>query len=245
MILILHERKEVRDRVQFAFYHLGLNTVASSRARMEKFLDAFPVRAVYLPEADTIPGLVPLCRKLRKEHPLIPVIPAVTPEKAAVIGKELAACTASVLKVPIPPLQAAAVILEHCRLIDGRDLSDLREGVLGVNLYTDDLYFCSIPCPATAVECSVARYILEQAPRAVSDTELALSTGNPLKRRKEACVRTYVSRINRLAMQMIRRPAILHIQKEGYFPAPFDFEEGTERQHRVKDRPKKRKAETP
>lgn len=240
MILIVHERKEVRDDTQLAFYRLGLNTVSAPRDRAEKLFESFPIRAVYLPKADTIPALVPFCRKLRSEHPDIPVVPSLTPQKAFALRRDLADCTSSILKNPVPPLQAAAVLLEHCRLADGRDRAELRSGILSVNLYSDDLYFCSIPCPATSAELSIARYILEEAPRAVPDTELAKATGNPLKRRKEACVRTYISQINRMAMEIIHRPAILHIQKEGYFPAPLDQEEGEERLHRVKGRKENR-----
>lgn len=220
MFLIIDSDKAAGEKLRRRFYKLGINCFFTVPRNFEKVFSSHPFSGVLIPDTGRIPALEKILTEIRKRQETVAVVGAADGEAFSRLCPAVCSLFDNILKAPAPPIRMAEVLYEVLRVKTGRDLSDLITGPVRLNLYDQNIFLCSHPVTVSISELLILRYLSEEYPRPVSDTELAKNTGDPPGSRKEAAIRTHISNLNAIAKKTIGRPCVINIRAKGYTVAP-------------------------
>ncbi len=218
MLLIVENNPDALMKVRHNLYRkYALNTCGATTEEAETALATYPVRAVYIPNAEALPDPIGFCRAFKLLHPKIPLIAAVPKQCADIDLDALYAVTDNIPLRPLKTSRILEIIYELVRLYEGRDYLHLEYEGIALPLYSSHLFYYGEILSFSLAEFSVIRYLLEAAPRPVTATELAANTCNPmLSKRTTRNIASRIYNLNCRAKAKIGRPLISRINKQGY-----------------------------
>ena len=223
MILVVDNDSARLMKMRRTLYEkFALNTCGATDKEAEASLTQYPVAAVFVPFAETLPDLIGFCRRFKLAHPNIPLI-ATVPKEAP--GLDLDLLYGVTDNIPLRPLfliRQVEIICEMIRLYTRRDRLEQTVAGVTLNIYTPTVFFGGLHSRFSVGSLSILRYLASQSPRPVHVDELARCTGNPVGRHETGGrVRQRISMANQHAIEVFGRPLIANKRGVGYFIDPY------------------------